>query len=294
MNVDGRLADSYAGSLGAQSAHVVGCADGVDAVLCHRVTGLDGVVQILAVLENDVAAYLVVRLPRQRLAADSHHRRLGQLGVVGGQPSIGTAQHVHDGEVLGLLGSNDGNILVGACRRVAAHGEVYLVAVLVHRTIFIEARGQVAHRGVAVVGGLYHHLGEQVVGGGIVLPGTAQSIVALVLHRGTAACLGTVDGAVAEHVATLGGAGGGLVYWAINEFATANMTGFDATVIAGLAAILSVGMFFINSVTASYNIGGTIEGFVDPKFKRLPTGILACAIVSLVAAIFMVLMIGGI
>jgi tetrahydromethanopterin S-methyltransferase subunit D len=92
----------------------------------------------------------------------------------------------------------------------------------------------------------------------------------------------------------LGGAGGGLVYWAINEFATANMTGFDATVIAGLAAILSVGMFFINSVTASYNIGGTIEGFVDPKFKRLPTGILACAIVSLVAAIFMVLMIGGI
>ena len=92
----------------------------------------------------------------------------------------------------------------------------------------------------------------------------------------------------------LGGAGGGLVYWAINEFATANMTGFDATVIAGLAAILSVGMFFINSVTASYNIGGTIEGFVDPKFKRIPTGILACAIVSLVAAIFMVLMIGGI
>jgi tetrahydromethanopterin S-methyltransferase subunit D len=72
------------------------------------------------------------------------------------------------------------------------------------------------------------------------------------------------------------------------------MTGFDATVIAGLAAILSVGMFFINSVTASYNIGGTIEGFVDPKFKRIPTGILACAIVSLVAAIFMVLMIGGI
>ena len=92
----------------------------------------------------------------------------------------------------------------------------------------------------------------------------------------------------------LGGAGGGLVYWAINEFATANLTGFDATVIAGLAAILSVGMFFINSVTASYNIGGTIEGFVDPKFKRLPTGILACAVVSLVAAIFMVLMIGGI
>ena len=70
--------------------------------------------------------------------------------------------------------------------------------------------------------------------------------------------------------------------------------GGGSIVLTGLAAILSVGMFFINSVTASYNIGGTIEGFVDPKFKRLPTGILACAVVSLVAAIFMVLMIGGI
>ena len=48
------------------------------------------------------------------------------------------------------------------------------------------------------------------------------------------------------------------------------------------------------TLTMVQNIGGTIEGFVDPKFKRLPTGILACAIVSLVAAIFMVLMIGGI
>ena len=64
--------------------------------------------------------------------------------------------------------------------------------------------------------------------------------------------------------------------------------------VSGLAAIVSVGIFFINSVGASYNIGGTIEGFHDPKFKRIPKGILASAIMSLVAAIFVILMLGGI
>ena len=92
----------------------------------------------------------------------------------------------------------------------------------------------------------------------------------------------------------LGGFGGGLVYYGIYDAFQTGKLALDPAVSIGLAAILGVGVFFINSVTASYNIGGTIEGFVDPKFKRLPTGILACAIVSLVAAIFMVLMIGGI
>ena len=33
-------------------------------------------------------------------------------------------------------------------------------------------------------------------------------------------------------------------------------------------------MFFINAVIASYNIGGTIEGMHDPKFKRIGRGAL--------------------
>ena len=95
--------------------------------------------------------------------------------------------------------------------------------------------------------------------------------------------------------ALLGGAGGGLVYYAVDSLASAStvLSGVDATA-AGLAAIVSVGIFFINSVAASYNIGGTIEGFHDPKFKRIPKGILASAIMSLVAAIFVILMLGGI
>ena len=96
--------------------------------------------------------------------------------------------------------------------------------------------------------------------------------------------------------ALLGGAGGGLVYFAVDSFASASpvLSGVDATAAAGLAAIVSVGIFFINSVAASYNIRGTIEGFHDPKFKRIPKGILASAIMSLVAAIFVILMLGGI
>ena len=51
--------------------------------------------------------------------------------------------------------------------------------------------------------------------------------------------------------------------------------------------------FFVNAVIASYNIGGTIEGFHDPKFKRIPKGALACLIASLVTGIIGVLIIKG-
>ena len=68
----------------------------------------------------------------------------------------------------------------------------------------------------------------------------------------------------------------------------------SAAVSIGLAAMLGTGVFFINSVIASYNIGGTIEGMHDPKFKRIGTGALACAIASVVVGIFCVLLTGGI
>ena len=89
----------------------------------------------------------------------------------------------------------------------------------------------------------------------------------------------------------LGGFGGGLVYYGIYDAVQAS---FEPAVAIGLAAILGVGVFFINSVIASYNIGGTIEGMHDPKFKRIGTGALACAIASIVVGIFCIILTGGI
>ena len=58
----------------------------------------------------------------------------------------------------------------------------------------------------------------------------------------------------------LGGFGGGLVYYGIYDAFQTGKLALDPAVSIGLAAILGVGVFFINSVIASYNIGGTIEG----------------------------------
>ena len=91
----------------------------------------------------------------------------------------------------------------------------------------------------------------------------------------------------------LGGFGGGLVYYAIYG-AVSGIKGLNPEVAVGLAAIVGVGVFFINSVIASYNIGGTIEGMHDPKFKRIGTGAIACAIASIVVGIFCIILTGGI
>ena len=92
----------------------------------------------------------------------------------------------------------------------------------------------------------------------------------------------------------LGGFGGGLVYYGINTAVNQSSFVTDPAVSIGLAAILGVGVFFINSVIASYNIGGTIEGMHDPKFKRIGTGAIACCIASIVLGIFCIILTGGI
>ncbi|MCL2115664.1 MAG: tetrahydromethanopterin S-methyltransferase subunit D [Methanobrevibacter sp.] len=92
----------------------------------------------------------------------------------------------------------------------------------------------------------------------------------------------------------LGGAGGGVVYYGISVAMTEGSFVTDPAITVGLAAILAVGVFFINSVIASYNIGGTIEGFHDPKFKRIGTGIISCAIASAVLGLFAILLTGGV
>ena len=99
--------------------------------------------------------------------------------------------------------------------------------------------------------------------------------------------------------ALLGGLGGGLIYWAVYESLVTLpayiplISGNTSIAAAMVAGIFALGTFFINAVIASYNIGGTIEGFHDPKFKRIPKGVLACLIASLVTGLIGVLLLKG-
>ncbi|MBP2143090.1 tetrahydromethanopterin S-methyltransferase subunit D [Methanococcus voltae] len=79
--------------------------------------------------------------------------------------------------------------------------------------------------------------------------------------------------------AALGGIGGGMAY--------VGLLGLGFTIPA-IAGVLAIGFFFMNAVLASYNIGGTIEGFHDPKFKKMPNGVIASTVSSLVAAIILI------
>ncbi len=74
----------------------------------------------------------------------------------------------------------------------------------------------------------------------------------------------------------LGGLGGALIYAAL----------IGGTFSIATAAFGAVGIFFVNSVLASYNITGTIEGFHDPKFKRWPRAFVACLIASVILGIW--------
>jgi len=74
----------------------------------------------------------------------------------------------------------------------------------------------------------------------------------------------------------LGGLGGALIFAALA----------GGTFSIATAAFGAVGIFFVNSVLASYNITGTIEGFHDPKFKRWPRAFIACLIASVILGIW--------
>lgn len=77
--------------------------------------------------------------------------------------------------------------------------------------------------------------------------------------------------------ALLGGFGGAIMYFGLLNYAN-----FDPTT-AGIAAM---GIFVANAIIAAYNIGGTIEGFHDPKFKRLPKALITCFVISLFCGVF--------
>lgn len=80
----------------------------------------------------------------------------------------------------------------------------------------------------------------------------------------------------------LGGAGGALIYLAL----------LGGQLSIATAAFGAIGIFFVNSVLASYNITGTIEGFHDPKFKRWPRAFVACLIASAVLGVWAALLVG--
>lgn len=77
--------------------------------------------------------------------------------------------------------------------------------------------------------------------------------------------------------AFIGGFGGAIIYFALLNYAK-----FEPT----MAAIAAIGIFVANAILAAYNIGGTIEGFHDPKFKRLPKALFSCFFVSLFCGVF--------
>ena len=86
----------------------------------------------------------------------------------------------------------------------------------------------------------------------------------------------------------LGGLGGSLVYHGLLQVGM-GVAEVSANMI-GLVAIFAIGIFFVNAVIPSYNIGGTIEGFHDPKWKKWPKAVISsfvatifCAIVAVIA-----------
>jgi tetrahydromethanopterin S-methyltransferase subunit D len=95
----------------------------------------------------------------------------------------------------------------------------------------------------------------------------------------------------------LGGMGGSLVYAQLMNAGypqvVQSIAGPKPEIIA-LAGIFAAGIFYVNAVIASYNIGGTIEGFHDPKFKRVPKAVICCLIASLLCAIIAVPIMGGV
>jgi tetrahydromethanopterin S-methyltransferase subunit D len=80
--------------------------------------------------------------------------------------------------------------------------------------------------------------------------------------------------------AALGGIGGSLIYYVLIGMYSPLISATSAAAVAG---VFTMGVFYVNAVVPSYGVGGTIEGFHDPKFRRvLPKDSLTSFFVSLV------------
>ena len=66
--------------------------------------------------------------------------------------------------------------------------------------------------------------------------------------------------------AAFGGIGGALIYYVLIGIYSQFISMTSAAAVAG---VFTMGVFYVNAVVPSYGVGGTIEGFHDPKFKRV-------------------------
>src|SRR3990170_2218330 len=90
--------------------------------------------------------------------------------------------------------------------------------------------------------------------------------------------------------AALGGIGGALIYYVLMGIYSPLITSSAAAV----AGVFTMGVFYVNSVIPSYGVGGTIEGFHDPKFRRvLPKDVATSFVVSLICGLVAVMIAGG-
>lgn len=95
--------------------------------------------------------------------------------------------------------------------------------------------------------------------------------------------------------AGLGGTGGSLIYFVlVGLYSSVSGSDVISTNAAAIAGMFAMGVYYVNAVVPSYGVGGTIEGFHDPKFKRvLPKDTLTSFCISLIAGILAVLIAGG-
>ncbi len=91
--------------------------------------------------------------------------------------------------------------------------------------------------------------------------------------------------------AALGGIGGSLIYYILVGIYGQLISTTSAVAVAG---VFTMGVFYVNAVVPSYGVGGTIEGFHDPKFRRvLPKDALTSFLVSLVLGIIAIIIAMG-
>lgn len=91
--------------------------------------------------------------------------------------------------------------------------------------------------------------------------------------------------------AALGGIGGALIYYVLIGLYSPLISATSASAVAG---VFTIGVFYVNAVVPSYGVGGTIEGFHDPKFRRvLPKDVFTSFFVSLILGIVAILITVG-
>lgn len=91
----------------------------------------------------------------------------------------------------------------------------------------------------------------------------------------------------------LGGIGGSIAFSSLYSVFSTYLE-YTAVIDGTIATIFSLVLFFIVAVMASYNIGGTIQGFLDEKFKqKIIPGTISCFLISVVLSLLYVFIIWG-